>query len=287
MTEAWLGDRGASVPFLAVLAIALLTVGWAGCLGSKAPQEPSQVEREGLNRTSLPWGLSGCSVVVAIVPVQTQALTEHLPVQFHPVSAQEAFGLPPDPRGDAALGVETFACQQGAGLEGPVEGLAYGALFAPVDVRANITHPSTDLDFYKWTTLVPDDPRRRALQRAGLEAVDGSTDLSGLETTPTGHSFDVSLTLNGSTFGFAGATDQPNEAFREGIPFVEFQAAEPKMALWVTLENSASDATSGTGLLQLPQGHWTSEVVGATSTQAYMVASTDVTFEQARIEVPR
>lgn len=273
--------------FVLLLAAALLATGLTGCLGSDGNPEGSGDPTEGPARIQLPWGLSGCEVVVAIVPVDTQELNEQLPVQFHPVSAEEAFGLPPDPRGEGAIGVETFACQQGVGLNATVEGLAYGAVFAPVEMRANISHPDADLLLYKWTALVPDDPRRERLRTAGLHVVDGSTDLSGLQVTPTGHAFDVSLTLNGSTFTFTGTTDQPNQAFREGLPFVEFQATDARMALWSSLENSATDATSGTGTLQLPQGHWTADVVGASTTQAYMVASTNVTFEEASIQLPR
>jgi hypothetical protein len=116
--------------------------------------------------------------------------------------------------------------------------------------------------------------------------VDGTTDLSSLEETPTGHVFDVSLTLGEATFGFSGTASAPNEDFRDGLPFVEFQQGHDGLGLWASLENEAQGANSGTGAVALDGDHWTSEVVGDTVTQSYMVASTNVTFEQATITLP-
>lgn len=291
-----LGDRDATGlgPLALLLATMLLTVTAAGCIGEDdgsgtTEEPPSASPDEDANETSteLPWGFSGCKTVVAIVPVDEAALAEHLPEGFTPRSAEEALGLPPDPRGEGAIGLETFACPSAVGLQGPLEDIAYGAVFSPVEPPSNLSHPDADVVFYKWSTLVPDDPRRQALADEGLPVVDGSTDLSGLQQTPTGaHTFDVSLTLGNATFTFQGGAGQPNEDFRNGLPFVEFQEANGGFAYWASLSNEAAGANSGTGTLGLDPGHWTSDVVGSETTQAFMVASTNVTFEQASITLP-
>lgn len=287
-------DRHADGPWglAAVLAILMLTSGMAGCIGDEDTPDvettPSEDEDEiEATAQTFPWGLSNCKVVVAVVPVDAAALSEHLPEGFDPVSAEDAFGLPPDPRGEGAIGLETFACDSGVGLNATVEGLAYGAVFAPVEAPGDLSLPGADVVFYKWETLVPDDPRRERLSEQGLPVVDGSTDLSGLQQAPTGsHTFDVSLTLGDASFSFTGAAGQANEDFRDGIAFVEFQAADDGFAYWASLENAAEGANSGSGTVELAADHWTSEVVGQGSTQAYMVASTNVTFEQASIVLP-
>lgn len=288
------GARDGRRHAVVLLAIALLTTAMAGCVGQQEDDTPgdtppaddddAQTDPTGAR---LAWGFSGCKTVVAVIPVDADALSEHLPEGFEPISAEEAFGLPSDPRGEGAIGLETFRCEAGVGLNGTVEDLAYGAVFSPVDAPENLTRPAADLIFYKWETLVPDEPRRTFLADRGLPAVDGDTDLSGLEQAPTGtHTFDVSLTLDDASFTFTGTAGQANEDFRDGIAFVEFQAAEDGYAYWASLENAAEGANSGTGTVGLASNHWTSDVVGQETTQAYMVASTNVTFEQASVVVP-
>lgn len=274
-----------------LLALALLAAGVAGCLGTQ--EDPGDVGNETGGEagdedqaTTIPWGLENCRTVVAVVPVDADTLADELPEGFEPVSPEEAFGLPDDPRGDGALGFETFECERGTVPGGFVSGLAYGAVFAPVQAPDAAEHPPADLVFYKWDTLVPDEPRRERLQGAGLPAVDGHTDLAGLEAVGDGHVFDVSLTLGNAAFGFSGMANQPAEDFREGFPFVELQQGLDGLATWACLSNEAPDANQGTGTLDLAADHWTSDVVGSESTQAYMVAATSVTFEDASITLP-
>lgn len=63
------------------------------------------------------WFLEGCQVVIAVIPVDSEALADHLPDGFAP-QTPEGFGLPPDPRGDAVMGLEAFTCKTSAGLDG-------------------------------------------------------------------------------------------------------------------------------------------------------------------------
>ncbi len=274
-----------------ILALLLLAVAGAGCIGEEE-QGPSEDDgapptgSDGQARTQLAWGLEACDVVVAVIPVDADALSEHLPEGFEPISGEEAFGLPPDLRGEAAIGLETFSCDSGAGLDGTIEDLAYGAIFSPVEPPADASGPDGEIFFFKWETLVPDSDRRQRLSDAGLPVVDGSTDLAGLEATPAGHLFDVTLTLGDGTYTFSGSAAQPAEDFRQGFEFVEYQTADGGLATWSTMENAATDANSGTGIVQLPVGSWTADVVGAERSQAFMVASTDVTFEEAMITLP-
>lgn len=287
-----LGDEGrARATIATILAVLLLAVAGAGCIGEEeqGPSEGDDTRPTGSDdraRTQLAWGLDGCEVVVAVIPVEAEALSEHLPEGFEPISGEEAFGLPPDLRGEAAIGLETFSCDSGTGLDGSIQDLAYGAIFSPVEPPGDAPGPDGEVHFFKWETLVPDSDRRQRLSAAGLPVVDGSTDLGGLEVTPAGHIFDVSLTLGEGTYSFSGSAAQPAEDFRQGFAFVEYQTADGGLATWSTMENAAPGANSGTGIVQLPAGSWTADVVGAERSQAFMVASTGVTFEEAMITLP-
>ncbi len=284
-TGVWRGRAG----FVAVVIV--LAVGFAGCIGESVPEggdEGSDGDPpwEDASRGALEWSLMDCAVVVAVVPVEADAVAERLPEGFEPVSAEESLGLPPDPRGEGAIAFETFACAAGAGLDGEVQDLAYGAIFAPVAAPGDAPGPSADVHFYKWETLVPDEDRRQVLRGAGLPAVDGSSGLSGFEATPTGHVFDASLTLDGATFQFTGVAPAPNQDFRDGFTFLEHQQGDDGLAYWVSYENEAVEGNSGSGTLMLDPGHWASDVVGAQSTQAYMVASPEVHFTDGEIVLP-
>lgn len=281
-----------------VLLLVLAALALAGCLGSgDAPASPAsspaaddEAAAASSNGTAaddrIDWTLSGCRAVVALVPTDAGSLEEHLPEGFAAASAQEAFGIPPDPRGEAALGVETFQCESGTTLDGTAQPLAYGALFAAVEPPEGRNATGADLVLYKWETLVPDEDRRRLLQEAGMPAVDGSTDLSGLRSHPAGHAFHATLTLNGSTHAFAGTVDAPADAFREGLPFVEFQAGDDGIGRWVSEENQAPDAFQGTGTLDPVSGSRVADVVGDGPSQAYMVAATSVTFSRGYVDLP-
>lgn len=278
------------------MVLLLLTAALAGCIGEEndRPDDGNDTdttppgEGAGETPTGLVWTLNACSAVIALAPVDAGPIQERLPANFTP-QAPEEFGLPPDVRGEALFGIETFQCTNGTGLNGTIDDLAYGSIFIPVHPPENLTLDSMDLHFVKYETLIPDEPRRTLLQDAGLPAVDGSTDLSGLQATPAGHLFDASLTLGEETFTFTGSTNQPMEDFREGVPFVEFQPTsqdDDALAIWLSTENVATDATQGTGTLGVPAGSWAEEVIGAQATQAWMIASTDVNFITGAMALP-
>lgn len=268
-------------------------VATAGCLGlgdetgedNEVPEVPTDDEDESSPAT-LDWWLSDCHAVVGIVPVDETALAEHLPEGFEPVSAEESLGLPPDARGDGALGFETFHCGSSSSLNGSVEDVGYAAIFAPVAPPEDLEHPEADVLFYKWETLVADEERRTLFAEEGLPAVDGSTDLSGFEETPLGYMFDVSATLDSSTFRMTGSAGQPNEDFREGFSFLEFQQGEDGFAMWHSMDNEAAGGNSGTGTVEIDAGHWTTDVIGAEQAQAYTVASPSVDFTEGEILLP-
>lgn len=273
-----------------VLTIALLAAG--GCLGlgengGDETELPGSEEGEGDETpVTLDWWLSNCHAVVGIVPVDEQALADHLPEGFEPVSAEEALDLPPDPRGDGALGFETFHCESASGLDGNIDEVGYAALFAPVEPPEDLEHPDAEVLFYKWETLVPDEDRRNLFIDRGLPAVDGSTDLSGFEDTPAGFVFDVSATLDGFTFELTGSATAPNEDFREGFSFLEFQEAQGGFATWLSTENEANRGNSGTGTVSVDSSHWTSDVIGSSEDQAYIVATPEVNFLEGQIQLP-
>lgn len=268
----------------ALIGAALLS----GCMGPEAtPQEPPAVEPEtDEDRTELPWALSTCRVVVALIPVDAESVEAHLPDGFQAVSGEDAFGLPPDKRGDGVIGLETFACESGEGLNQTVDGLAYGAYFTAVEPPAEYEIPDAELPLYKWDTLIPDEARRTLLQERGIPAVDGDTDLSGLTATPGGHAFDVTLTLGEHEHRFTGVTNRPAEAFRQGFYFVEYTETPEGMAAWHMPDNEAPDALEGTGTMELAPGSLPAQIVGATSTQAFFASATTVQFRDGTLELP-
>lgn len=283
--------KRATIRWLLVLGV-FAGVALAGCLGDQAPgDEPGTEDGNESDEVGPPsvldWWVHDCRAVVAVIPTQADAVAEKLPEGFEPVSAEEALGLPPDPRGEGAVMLETFHCASGSGLDDEVEDFGYGAVFTAVASPEGYDDQGAELVLYKWDTLIPDEDRRSFLVERGLPAVDGETDLSDFMTTPTGaHVFEASLTLDGATFTFSGTAPDPNEAFREGFTFIEYQQGNEGIGHWISYENEASEGNSGTGTVELDPDHWTSDVVGETTTQAYMVASPSVTFSEGEIQLP-
>lgn len=272
-----------------MVVLLLLASALAGCVDDGSDDDADSGDDgtdAGPSLSTLPWSLTDCRVVVALVPVSADAVEAHLPEGFRAGSGQEAFGLPPDVRGDAVIGLESFACASGTGLNDTVDHLAYGAYFTAVVPPDEHAVDEADVSLFKWDTLVPDAPRRAHLEARGMPVVDGATDLSGLEETPLGHRFDVTLQMAGDEHRFQGTADQPAEDFRKGFYFVEHMAADEGLAAWHMPENEAPDALSGTGIVTLAAGSLPAQIVGGDSSQAFFASATTVQFVNGTIELP-
>lgn len=233
---------------------------------------------------SIPWGLSGCDAVIALIPIDRASVQPHLPEGFAPVVPDSVRALlPPDPRLDAVMGLEALACDKGIGLRREVDGMKYGSYWTFVEPPARLADEDYPLSFFKWDTLVPDEPRRKFLKARGLSVFNGDTNFASWNTTPVGISFDVTLDLQGSgSHRFVGAAGAPVDF---NGTFVEFTKARRGLSAWRTAYDAAT-ALGGTGIVEMEPGSFPAEVAGAERAQSYFLVGTGVNFTDGRIAFP-
>lgn len=229
------------------------------------------------------WFLEFCRAVIAVVPVDAEELATHLPEGFTPKTPED-FGLPPDPRGDAVMGLEAFTCEISAALKGTINDAPYLSYFAPVVPPAAYEDPDARYHFVKWDVLIADDDLRTELQDHGLPAAAGEVTFELAERSAEQFTFDVTGTIGGETHRFTGSAALP-EGGPEGFTFLEFTPIEDRVAMWDVSVDDAS-LLVGTGILELAPGSLPAEVVGDETTQAYILAG-DLSFPDATISIPR
>ena len=264
-------------PLLAAfLLLVPLTAG--GCVDRLRALEP-----DAPTETVLPWGLSGCTFVIAVVPVQASALQDKLPEGFRALTPAEA-GLPSDMQGDANLGVEAWRCAEGVGLNAsaPLNDVAYGAVFSFVEPPADVAVNGSQLHFVKWDVLVPDPDRRALLQEHGVPAQEGNATFSRFQPVGPGNAFDVALELNG-TWSLRGTAANP-DASLAAFSFSEYTQTPHGLAVWTTNGTSESGA-SGAGVLTSTSGFFR-EVVGSDRAQAYYLAGTGGALVNGTLRLP-
>lgn len=233
----------------------------------------------------IPWGLTGCIAVIALIPLDAAAVEPHLPEGFTPVVPDSVRALlPPDPRLESVFGLEALSCEEGVGLRGDVAGMKYGSYWTFVQPPERLADNAYPLNFFKWDTLVPDQPRRDFLDRRGLSVFDGDANFGSWNASPFGIAFDVALDLEGSgSHRFLGAAGAPVDF---SGTLIEFADADRGLAAWRTAYASAS-AFGGSGLVELDGGSFPAEVVGAQAVQSYFLVGTGINFTDAYITLPR
>lgn len=233
--------------------------------------------------TVLPWGLTGCTFVVAIVPVPASRLEGRLPAGFTPLTPAE-IGLPADPRGNGNVGIEAWKCNGGVGHNESVElNLTdYGAVFSFVRPPDELAVNGSRFHFVKWDVLIPDETRRAILLEHGVPAQNGTVTVRQFRSVADQTLFDVGLELNG-TFTLGGATAVP-DASMLSFAFTEFTQTPHGLATWTT-NVTAATVTSGSGPIVIPEG-FVREVVGAERAQAYYMAGTGGAFSNGTITLP-
>jgi hypothetical protein len=258
--------------------VALLLLAPGGCIERLRGLEP-----EPPVATTLPWALSGCTFVVAIVPVPAARLDGRLPEGFRALAPAE-IGLPADPRGDANVGVEAWRCAEGTGANASelLNDVPYGAVFSFVEPPADRVVNGSRYHFVKWDVLVPDEARRAILLAHGVPAQAGDATFPQFQPVADKTLFDVSLDLNG-TWTMRGTTANPDASLL-AFSFAEFTPTPHGLATWTT-NVTAQTATSGTGTLASTAGFFR-EVVGNAQTQAYYIAGTGGAFENGTITLP-
>lgn len=263
-----------------LLSVLLLAPVFSGC----ADRLRDELEPDAPVATVIPWGLSGCSFVVAFVPVPAARLSDRMPAGFKSLSFTE-MNFPSDPRGEANLGVEAWMCQEGVGHNESVvlHAVPYGAIFTAVEPPADLKDNASALHFLKWDVLIPDAPRRGLLQRAGVPAMEGNVTMNRFAQSPAGGiAYDVALDLNG-TFTFRGTSILP-EASLTSFSFTEFTAVPDGFAVWRT-NVTADTAFVGGGVLTTPPGFFR-EAAGGERVQAYVIAGTNGVFSGGAITLP-
>lgn len=233
--------------------------------------------------TVLPWGLSDCTFVVAVVPVPASRLEGRLPPGFTPLTPAE-IGLPADPRGNANVGVEAWKCNGGVGHNASAElGLTdYGAVFSFVRPPDDLAVEGSLYHFVKWDVLIPDETRRGILLDHGVPAQNGTVTVHQFRALGEQTLFDVGMELNG-TFSLGGSTAVPDARLRS-FAFTEYTQTPHGLATWQT-NATAATVTSGSGPLTLPPGIM-QDVVGAGRTQAYYMAGTGGALSNGTITLP-
>jgi hypothetical protein len=219
----------------------------------------------------LAWSLEGCRTVFAGVPVAASALQPHLPPGFRPipftVRGSEA---------DATLAFDAYACASGLGLNGSVEPLTYGSVYAPVVPPADRMRANVATYFVKWDFLVPDADRRAFFESVGLPARDGAASVGPSDA------FEAAVSLEGAIrFTMQGALAPGGRTF--DLTFVEFTPAADGLAEW-TVHSRIAGVASGSGLVRLDGPHWATGVVGTEAVVAslelveYSVHDSEVVF---------
>lgn len=245
--------------------------------------DPRSLEAPDPEPTVLPWGLSGCSFVIAVVPVPAAALAARLPSGFRVLTPAEA-GLPSDPRGDGNLGVEAWRCNQGVGHNASVElnDVSYGAVFTFVEPPPELRDNESRYHFVKWDVLVPDAERRVLLAERGVPAQNGTVEFRRFQEAAGRIALDAGLDLNG-TYAFQGVAGAP-AGDSSAFSFTEFTPTPHGLVRWRT-NVTAGTLVAGGGVLATPPG-FVREVVGAERVQAYLLAGSGGAFENGTIVLP-
>lgn len=233
---------------------------------------------------TIPWGLSGCRAVIALIPVDPEAIEEHLPAGFSAVVPDSVRAvLPPDPRLQAVLGLEALGCEAGVGVKSTLTDVDYGSIWTFVEPPAELADPDHPLSFFKWETLVTDPASRRLLSSRGVPVTNGEADFASWNETPLGIGLDVSLRLGeDTTHRFVGAAGAPTEFTGA---FIEFSPARGSLSEWRTIYD-AEVAYGGGGLVEMEPGSFPAEVAGENDAQAYFLVTTGLDFTEASITIP-
>ncbi|HVL49140.1 MAG TPA: hypothetical protein VM889_11325 [Candidatus Thermoplasmatota archaeon] len=262
-------------PLIAALAL-------AGCIGAvnAPPADPGlDLEAPTAPRAlNLSWGFTDCTAAIGLFPVQASKLKPFLPEGFRAHSFPE-MGLPPDPRGDANLGLEAFTCKAGVGLNGTYEKAFYGSMFASVEPPAHLKDPAPGtMHFVKWDVLVHDEALRNALASLGVPAKAGSVG-STVAKTPLGDGnlLSLDLTLDGKKFNFQ--TGGPASPLTGN--FVEYTAVPGGLVKWTATFTGVTGNAPGTIAIDPASDAY--KIAGSDRVQALFYQSTALTFKDGTI----
>lgn|GEM_PF-3063088 len=253
---------------------------------------------------SAPWGLSGCQVAIAMVPISKDAIRPYLPQGYalQPVIPPELKDKMPDPRAEALFAVEAFKCDHGVRFNNdPLGQVDWGSLFTFVEppedgseLQKALNEPS-DRRFYmvKLTPLV-NSPDLEYLTDRGVAAVDGSVTFNHWFQAPGGPEPglpelslqkpspaepEVAIKLQSDDYRITGTTGLPVDTYMDptgdilteprkskGVngTFAAYTPALNGMAVW-RADWQEGRAYGGAGWLQMSAGSLGAKIVGDTA----------------------
>jgi hypothetical protein len=203
---------------------------------------------------TLPWNITDCRFLVVFLQPPAASVQPFLPDGFTAAGG----------RGLGSVGFEIHDCARGAGLNGTVERLAYGAMWGAVTPPDRLRDPSTGgQDYFKWAVLVPDAPRRGLLLAHGVPARDGAASVG---PGPAPGSWAATMEMAGlGTFAVTGAGTPTSEGAANDLPFQEFTNATGGPAVWRATNTDWTSATTTVGQWQAPAGSVIARIMGATT----------------------
>jgi hypothetical protein len=200
---------------------------------------------------TLPWAITDCRFLVAFLDAPAASVQPFLPPGF-----TAAGGL-------GSVGFEVHECARGSGLNGTVERLAYGAMWGAVTAPEAYRDPATGgQDYFKWTVLVPDAPRRALLQEHGVSARDGAT---SVRPGAAPGSWDAVMRMEGLGTFAVTAAGTPSERPMADLPFREFTNATGGPAVWRATNANWTLGQATAGAWQVPPGSVLARILGATA----------------------
>lgn len=255
------------------LALVLVVLSFAsGCVDLReqleAPPAPEYAR-------VVPWSVSGCDFVIAILPVDASALGSRVPEGFRVLSVTEIpdFPVPAEPRGDGNIGIEAFRCASATDDTGnaTLADVTYGSIFSfvepPEEMRENTTYT-----FVKWDTIVADPTLRQNLANEGTTALDGNATVTLTDFQPLGMRLEATATFANAEFLFSGIGSPQGSPSGTGLNFIEYAPANGEKFVEWRADINATSLVSGVGQIELPAESWVNAVVGANTAQAYYIA---------------
>jgi hypothetical protein len=270
---------GKNVP-RAVLLAAVLVFSVAGCLTVEPTADPTPSTPQTNRAALIPWGLEDCTFIVANLPVDTARLQARMPAGWSPRPYSTLEGIEIGSR----LGVESFACKQGTGLNGKINDLAYASIFASVNPPAEYRIQGVDAFFLKWEVLIPDEDRREHLLAAGVPARDGLTSVTLSRTAAGAATVDAQTTIEGfGTITFRSATD-PMVSTSE-FSFIEYTETPDGFVAWRG-NATGTDVSRIIAEVTVPAGSWVADLMGASTIVTTSGGTGSYSFTNATITKP-
>lgn len=261
-----------------VLAASAVLLFLAGC--ATPATDPAPGENEAAPAT-MTWSVEDCTAAVAVVPVPASAFAGRLPDVFRLLAPTE-IGLPPDPRGDAVLGLEAFRCATGTAGNETFEDIPHGGIFTFVEPPVDLADPDVDFySFYRWDTVIGAPSLRALLADAGAPVFDGEATMTTVPAPQAGGPMRAELSVNGTSFAFTGAAHAPSGS--TGGTFKEFFAVPGGYATWKV--SGIAPFGQGGGTVQA-SGGLAEEILGAEPVPGYVLFFSGMSFVDGIATVP-